>query len=75
MYDEENIEVKFRPFTKEEKLRCMDNMLNYIRKHTNSSKSYCATDDIYHLCKIVAQTNWMEMVNKRIVVGNDGNDY
>lgn len=67
MYDEENVEVKFRPFTKEEKLRCMDSMLNYIRKHTNSSRSYCATDDIYHLCKIVAHTYLMDMVNEHII--------
>lgn len=53
--------LRYRPFTKEEKLKCMDRMLRYIRENSTSIDGGSARD-IYQNCKVVALTELFDMV-------------
>jgi uncharacterized protein YfkK (UPF0435 family) len=58
--------LKYRPFTSEEKLKCMDKMIKYIRNNSTAVNDRSATD-IYQNCKIVALTDLFDMVVDHVI--------
>lgn len=58
--------LKYRPFTKEEKLKCMDKMLKYIRENSTAMDDGSARD-IYQNCKVVALTDLFDMVVDHVI--------
>ena len=58
--------LKYRPFTKEEKLKCMDKMLRYIRENSTSVDDGSARD-IYQNCKVIALTDLFGMVVEHVI--------
>lgn len=58
--------LKYRPFTKEEKLKCMDKMLRYIRENSVAVNDNSAMD-IYSNCKVMAVTELFNMVADHVI--------
>lgn len=58
--------LKYRPFTNEEKLKCIDKMLKYIRNNSTAVNDGSATD-IYQNCRVVALTDLFDMVVDHVI--------
>ena len=58
--------LQYRPFTTEEKLKCMNKMLKYIRDNSTAIDDKSATD-IYQNCKVMAATELFDMIADHVI--------
>lgn len=58
--------LKYKIFTKEEKLKCMDKMLKYIRENSKAINNNSAYD-IYQNCKVMAATELFDFIVDHVV--------
>ena len=65
-YISEAERLKYRPFTTEEKLKCMDRMIRYIKNNSTAINDKSATD-IYQNCKVMASTDLFELMADHVI--------
>ena len=54
--------LKWKPISKEEKLKIMDKMLKYIRANATTIYDKNSARDLYYECKVVACTDLFEFL-------------
>ena len=58
--------MKYKRFTAEEKIRCMDSIIKYCKENARSIYDDSARD-LYEVCKVVAGTTLFDFIAEHVI--------
>ena len=59
--------LKYRTFTSQEKIKCMDKIIQYCKANASSIEDNYSPRDLYEVCKIMGTTTLFDFIAEHVV--------
>ena len=59
--------MKYKKFTADEKIRCMDSIIRYCKENASSIYDKDSARDLYEVCKVMGGTTLFDFIAEHVI--------